>query len=90
VEVKSDATDSSGRPAVEISRFEAWFEQEVEAFEDAKPGATLESAWVGPSVAPPAHRVDRQAAANNSYNVVKLTYIGACLEQAAAAEGTTG
>jgi predicted transcriptional regulator len=31
-------------------------------------------------VAPPAHRVDGQAAANNSYNVVKLTYIGACLE----------
>jgi hypothetical protein len=49
VEVKSDATDSSGRPAVEISRFEAWSKQEVEAFEDAKTGATLESAWVGPS-----------------------------------------
>jgi hypothetical protein len=49
VEVKSDATDSSGRPAVEISRYEAWSKQEVEAFEDAKTGATLESAWVGPS-----------------------------------------
>jgi hypothetical protein len=49
VQVKADATDSSGRPAVEISRFEAWSKQEVEAFEDAKTGATLESAWVGPS-----------------------------------------
>jgi hypothetical protein len=49
VQVKTDATDSSGRPAVEISRFEAWSKQEVEAFEDAKTGATLESAWVGPS-----------------------------------------
>jgi hypothetical protein len=49
VEVKRDATDSSGRPAVEISRFEAWSKQEVEAFEDPQTGATLESAWVGPS-----------------------------------------
>jgi len=49
VQVKTDATDSSGRPAVEISRYEAWSKQEVEAFEDAKTGATLESAWVGPS-----------------------------------------
>ena len=29
-------------------------------------------------------------AANNSYNVVKVTHISACLEQAAAAEGATG
>ena len=49
VEVKPDATDSSGRPAVEISRFEGWSKQEVEAFEDPQTGATLESAWVGPS-----------------------------------------
>jgi hypothetical protein len=49
VEVKPDVTDSSGRPAVEISRFEAWSKQEVEAFEDPQTGATLESAWVGPS-----------------------------------------
>ena len=49
VQVKTDATDSSGRPAVEISRYEVWAKQEVEAFEDAKTGATLESAWVGPS-----------------------------------------
>jgi hypothetical protein len=49
VQVKSDATDSSGRPAVEISCFEAWSKQEVESFEDAKTGATLESAWVGPT-----------------------------------------
>ena len=49
VQVKTDATDSSGRPAVEISRYEAWSKQEVEAFEDAKTGDTLESAWVGPS-----------------------------------------
>jgi hypothetical protein len=49
VQVKPDATDSSGRPAVEISRFEAWSKQEVEAFEDPETGATLESAWVGPS-----------------------------------------
>jgi hypothetical protein len=49
VQVKTDAKDSSGRPAVEISRFEVWAKQEVEAFEDAKTGATLESAWVGPS-----------------------------------------
>ena len=49
VVVKAHATDGSGRPAVEISRYEAWSKQEVEAFEDAKTGATLESAWVGPS-----------------------------------------
>lgn len=49
VEVNSDATDNSGRAAVEISHFEAWSNQKVEAFEDPQTGATLDSAWVGPS-----------------------------------------
>ncbi|MGO9161698.1 MAG: hypothetical protein ACLP7J_13460 [Streptosporangiaceae bacterium] len=43
------ATDSPGRPAVEISRFDTSARQDIETYEDPTTGATLESAWVGPA-----------------------------------------
>jgi hypothetical protein len=49
VQVKSGATDSAGRPAVEISRVDQVAKAKVETFENPKTGATLESAWVEPS-----------------------------------------
>ena len=49
VKVNANATDSSGRTAVEISFFEAAAGQEIETFENPATGATLESATVGPS-----------------------------------------
>ena len=47
--VKTGTTDSSGRPAVEISRYDTWAKQDVQTFEDPATGATRESAWIGPS-----------------------------------------
>jgi hypothetical protein len=44
VRVKTGVTDSSGRPAVEISRVSSQGEN-VQTFENPKTGATLESAW---------------------------------------------
>ena len=44
VRVKTGVTDSSGRPAVEISRVSTQGEN-VQTFENPKTGATLESAW---------------------------------------------
>ena len=49
VQVNSGTTDSSGRPAVEISRVDQVAKAKVETFENPKTGATLESAWVEPS-----------------------------------------
>ena len=49
VAVNPDARDSSGRPAVEISRVASAGKTDVQTFEDAKTGATLESAWRQPS-----------------------------------------
>lgn len=49
VQVKTGATDSAGRPAVEISRVDQVAKAKVETFENPKTGATLESAWVEPS-----------------------------------------
>jgi hypothetical protein len=49
VTVKSRATDSAGRPAVEISRVDQVAKVRVETFENPKTGATLESAWMEPS-----------------------------------------
>lgn len=46
--VKTGASDSSGRPAVEISRADTVGKTNVETFEDPKTGATRESAWVNP------------------------------------------
>jgi hypothetical protein len=43
--VNTGAADSSGRPAVEISRTDTVGKTEVETFENPKTGATLESAW---------------------------------------------
>jgi hypothetical protein len=43
--VKTGAADSSGRPAVEISRTDTVGKTDVETFENPKTGATLESAW---------------------------------------------
>jgi hypothetical protein len=48
VVVRTGATDSSGRPATEISRYDVVIDQTSETFEDPQTGATLESAWVGP------------------------------------------
>jgi hypothetical protein len=49
VTVQTGVTDSSHRPATEISRFDAAANQNVETFEDPATGATLESAWDNPS-----------------------------------------
>ena len=48
VVVKTGVTDSSGRPATEISRYDVVIDQTSQTFEDPQTGATLESAWVGP------------------------------------------
>jgi hypothetical protein len=48
VVVRTGATDSSGRPATEISRIDVAIGQTSETFEDPRTGATLESAWIGP------------------------------------------
>jgi hypothetical protein len=48
VQVRTGATDSEGRPAVEISRVSTFYGEKVETFENPKTGATLESAWVEP------------------------------------------
>ncbi|HEY0934439.1 MAG TPA: hypothetical protein VGD91_11920 [Trebonia sp.] len=45
VTVKPGAADSSGRPAVEISRVDTVGKTDVQTFENPKTGATLESAW---------------------------------------------
>jgi hypothetical protein len=45
VAVSTGARDSSGRPAVEISRVANAGKTDVQTFEDPKTGATLESAW---------------------------------------------
>jgi hypothetical protein len=49
VQVKNGATDSAGRPAVEISRLDQVAKANVETFENPKTGATLETAWAEPS-----------------------------------------
>jgi hypothetical protein len=49
VRVKSGVTDSSGRPAVEISRVDQVAKADVETFENPKSGVTLESAWREPT-----------------------------------------
>jgi hypothetical protein len=49
VQVKNGATDSAGRPAVEISRLDQVAKANVETFENPKTGATLESAWQEPN-----------------------------------------
>jgi len=49
VKVKTGATDSTGRPAVEISRVDQVAKVNLETFENPKTGATLESAWIEPS-----------------------------------------
>ena len=49
VKVRTGATDSTGRPAVEISRVDQVAKANVETFENPKTGATLESAWLEPS-----------------------------------------
>jgi len=46
VKVQTGATDSAGRPAVEISRVDTVAQETVQTFENPKTGATLESAWV--------------------------------------------
>jgi hypothetical protein len=48
VTVQTGAKDSSGRPATEISRYQAPGKTTVETFEDPATGATLESAWSSP------------------------------------------
>jgi hypothetical protein len=45
--VNKDATDSSGRPAVEISRLDSDGYTDIEAFEDPATGATFETTWIG-------------------------------------------
>jgi hypothetical protein len=47
VVVNQDAKDSSGRPAVEISRPDTDGYTDIEAFEDPTTGATLETTWIG-------------------------------------------
>jgi hypothetical protein len=49
VKVRTGATDSAGRPAVEISRVDQVAKANVETFENPKTGATLESAWLEPT-----------------------------------------
>jgi hypothetical protein len=48
VRVRVGVTDSSGRPATEISRRNSVAGDVAETFEDPASGRTLESAWVGP------------------------------------------
>jgi len=48
VTVQTGAKDSSGRPATEISRYDAASKTNVETFENPATGATLESAWRSP------------------------------------------
>lgn len=48
VTVQTGAKDSSGRPATEISTYQAPGKTTVETFEDPATGATLESAWRSP------------------------------------------
>jgi hypothetical protein len=48
VTVRTSAKDSSGRPATEISRYDAASKTTVETFEDPATGETLESAWRSP------------------------------------------
>ena len=48
VTVQTGARDSSGRPATEISRYDAASKTNVETFENPATGATLESAWRSP------------------------------------------
>ncbi|HEX4830603.1 MAG TPA: hypothetical protein VH478_05865 [Trebonia sp.] len=48
VDVRTGVRDSSGRPATEISRFDAGIDETPETFEDPATGTTLESAWDGP------------------------------------------
>jgi hypothetical protein len=48
VVVRTGVTDSSGRPATQISRYDVVIDQTSQTFEDPQTGATLESAWVGP------------------------------------------
>jgi hypothetical protein len=43
--VEAGTADSSGRPAVEISRTDTVGKTDVETFENPKTGATLESSW---------------------------------------------
>jgi hypothetical protein len=47
--VNPHAADSSGRPAVEISRVDTAFKDDIQTFEDPTTGATLESAWRYPT-----------------------------------------
>ena len=49
VQVRTGVTDSSGRPAVEISRVATFSGEKVETFENPKSGGTLEAAWVEPT-----------------------------------------
>jgi hypothetical protein len=49
VRVKTGATDTSGRPATEISRVNTVAREDAETFLDPATGATLESAWAYPS-----------------------------------------
>jgi hypothetical protein len=49
VQVRTGATDSAGRPAVEISRVSTFAKEKVETFENPRTGATLESAWLEPT-----------------------------------------
>jgi hypothetical protein len=48
VTVQTSAKDSAGRPATEISRYDAASKTNVETFENPATGATLESAWRSP------------------------------------------
>jgi hypothetical protein len=49
VAVKTGVTDTSGRPATEISRVNTVAQDNAETFLDPATGATLESAWAYPS-----------------------------------------
>jgi hypothetical protein len=48
VTVQTGTKDGSGRPATEISRYDAASKTNVETFENPATGATLESAWRSP------------------------------------------
>jgi hypothetical protein len=49
VTVKTGVTDTSGRPATEISRVNSVAHDDAETFLDPATGGTLESAWAYPS-----------------------------------------
>jgi hypothetical protein len=49
VRVKTGVTDTSGRPATEISRVNTVAHDDAETFLDPRTGGTLESAWAYPS-----------------------------------------